>query len=266
MKKIISMIVGLSLLACLSLGISGCGSDKTGLDYVKEKKTLVVGFTDFPPFGYMENGEYLGFDLELAKLVCDKLLVTFKAQYIDWDAQVLEINSKKVDCIWNGMTITEKRKENMIFSKPYFQTNLVAITTKDSNINSISDLANKRIGVESNGTADINLSENELYNKNLLKFTTVSEVLLALEGNQIDAMVVDATYANDYIMKKSAASNKYKIVDGTVGDIEEYGIAFRKEDATLKDAVDKAIDELLEEGKIAPILEKYFGKSNGFKR
>lgn len=264
MKKLLVFI----MLFIVSVFMFACKKeDKIGLDYVKDKGELVVGFTDFPPFGYMQNGEYLGFDLEVAKLVCEKLGVKFKAQYIDWDAQVMEINSKKVDCIWNAMTITEARKENMIFSKPYFETELVVLTVKDSTkVTSVDDLTKDgvKIGVESNGTADINLSEDDKYT--IEKYLTVSNALFALEAGNIDAIVVDKTYANDYVMKQSAAQEKYQIIDGTVGEKEEYGIAFRKEDVDLKDAVDKAFDELVQEGKIAPIVSKYFGESNGFKR
>lgn len=264
MKKLLVLV-----LVFISLFMFGCKKNKDlkGLDYVKDKKELIVGFTDFPPFGYMQEGEYLGFDLEVAKLVCEKLGVTFKAQYIDWDAQVMEINSKKVDCIWNAMTITEARKENMIFSKPYFETELVVLTTINSEkVTSVDDLTKDgvKIGVEANGTADINLSESEEYT--IEKYLTVSNALFALEAGNIDAIVVDKTYANDYVMKQAAAQDKYKIVDGIVGEKEEYGIAFRKEDSDLRDAVDKAFDELVQEGKIAPIVAKYFGESNGFKR
>ncbi len=264
MKKLLVFI----MLCIVSVFMFACKKEeKTGLDYIKDKGELIVGFTDFPPFGYMENGEYLGFDLEVAKLVCEKLGVTFKAQYIDWDAQVLEINSKKVDCIWNAMSITEARKENMIFTKPYFETELVVLTTKDNNnVKSVDDLTNDnvKIGVEANGTADINLSDSDEYT--IEKYLTVSNALFALEAGNIDAIVVDKTYANDYVMKQSAAQEKYQVLDGTVGDVEEYGVAFRKEDVDLKDAVDKAFDELVSEGKIAPIVAKYFGESNGFKR
>ena len=159
MKKLLVLV-----LVFISLFMFGCKKNKDlkGLDYVKDKKELIVGFTDFPPFGYMQEGEYLGFDLEVAKLVCEKLGVTFKAQYIDWDAQVMEINSKKVDCIWNAMTITEARKENMIFSKPYFETELVVLTTINSEkVTSVDDLTKDgvKIGVEANGTAELKLSD-----------------------------------------------------------------------------------------------------------
>jgi len=267
MKKIIRKMFLLMLVIIGGLFAVGCNNeDLTGLEYVKDKGTFIVGFTDFPPFGYVEDGKYLGFDLEVAKLVCEKLDVTFEAQYINWDAQVFEIYSKKVDCIWNGMTITEARCENMIFSKPYFQTELVVLTTVSSNLTTIQGVNDIKIGVEANGTADLNLSENDDYSDKLEKFTTVSDALLALEGGQIDVIVVDKTYANDYVMQKEAALEKYKILDGTVGDIEEYGIAFRKEDSDLRDAVDTAFDELVAEGKVAPILAKYFGESNGFTR
>lgn len=234
--------------------------EKKGLERIKNSGYLVLGFTDFQPFGYIEDGKYYGFDLELAALVAEELGVKLTPKYIDWDAQVLELQ-ENVDCIWNAMTITEKRKENMIFTKPYWETNLVAVVKADSEMTKVEDIKGKKISVEANGTADINLSGNEDYK--VSQYTTVSDARIAVDSGQADAFVADATYVQDILTKYS---DQYKVLDGTIGDIEEYGVAFRQGEEDLRDEVDKIIDKLYEEGKIDELLAKYFGEGNGFKR
>lgn len=258
-KVLICFTIIISMILLVSCGGEN-PTNKVGLERIKEEGKLVLGFTEFPPFGYLEDNEYKGFDLELAKMVCDELGVELVCKYIDWDAQVMELQ-ENVDCIWNAMTITEKRMENMIFTKPYWETNLVAVVLKDSELTSVDDLVGKTIAVEANSTADINLSESKDYIVD--KYTKVSEALLAVKSNQAVALVADATYVNDVLSKYSG---EYKVLEGTIGDIEEYGIAFRKEEASLRDEVDKIIDKLYQEGKIDTLLAKYFGDANGFKR
>lgn len=264
MKKGVKVLFSLFILLLGIVTLTSCGekesNDKIGLDRIKEEGKLVLGFTEFPPFGYLEDNTYKGFDLELAKMVCDELGVELVCKYIDWDAQVMELQ-ENVDCIWNAMTITEKRKENMIFTKPYWETNLVAVVLKDSDLTKVDELVSKTIAVEANGTADINLSESKDYTVD--KYTKVSEALLAVKSNKAVALVADATYVSDVLSKNTG---EYKVLDGTIGDIEEYGIAFRKEEADLRDEVDKIIDKLYSEGKIDALLAKYFGDANGFKR
>ena len=262
--KITKVLISLLVIVLGIITLTSCGGDnpseKIGLDRIKEEGKLVLGFTEFPPFGYLEDNEYKGFDLELAKLVCDELGVELVCKYIDWDAQVMELQ-ENVDCIWNAMTITEKRKENMVFTKPYWETNLVAVVLNDSSLTSVDELVGKVIAVEANGTADINLSESKDYT--VEKYTKVSEALLAVKSNKATALVADATYVNDVLAKYSG---EYKVLNGNIGDIEEYGIAFRKTETDLRDEVDKIIDKLYAEGKIDALLAKYFGDANGFKR
>ena len=235
-------------------------SEKVGYERIKENGKLVVGFTDFAPFGYVENDEYKGFDLDLAKLVAAELGVDVEFKYIEWEAQVAEINTN-VDCIWNAMTITPKRQENMEFTKPYWETNLVAVVKADSELTSVAELAGKKISVEANGTADINLSGSKDYD--VKQYTTVSEARTAVTAGQADAFVADATYVEDVLSKYAG---EYKVLEGTIGDVEEYGVAFRKAEGDLRDKVDEIIDKLYFEGKIDALLEKYFGEGNGFKR
>ena len=159
------------------------------------------------------------------------------------------------------MTITEKRKENMVFTKPYWETNLVAVVKVDSELTKVEDIKGKNIAVEANSTADISLNESEDYQ--VSQFTKVSDARLAVSSGQADALVADATYVDDILTKYLG---EYKKLEGTIGDVEEYGVAFRKNEVDIKDKVDQIIDKLYAEGKITPLLEKYFGEGNGFKR
>ena len=259
MKKIFTLIISIILITSLS----SCSKESDLSDYeqIKESGELVVGFTDFPPFGYMDNGVEKGLDLEIAKLVCLDLGLDFKAQYIDWDTKIMEINSKKVDVIWNGMTLTDEVAKNLTVSKTYFKTELVVITNKGKEFASVDDLVGKKIAVEANSSSDISLSGNDDYN--VIDFTTTSECLLALKGNQVDAFVVDSTYANDYIMKKENAKDSYAVSSFTVGEKEDYVIGFRKGSTSLRDAVDASIDSLYERGDLDNIITEYFGSIEG---
>jgi polar amino acid transport system substrate-binding protein len=255
MKKMI--LLALTLLAAFSL--AGCQSSKTDLEYIMEKETFVVGFTDFPPMGFSENGKATGFDIELAQAVMDKLGIKLETRYIDWDAKVLELKSKRIDAVWNGLTITEERKLEMTFSKPYFNNNLIIIAKTSANINTIADLTGKNLGVENQSSADISVSKNQTILDNVSevkKYNTSAEAILALNAGQVDAVIVDEIYARYVVLKETGTT--YAIGTEIIGG-EQYGIGFRLGDEALRDRVDEIIDELYEEGVISAISIKYFG-------
>ena len=131
MKKRIVALVLAVLTLVLALGFAGCKkNDKTDWDYIADKGELVIGITYFRPMNYMENGELVGFETEFAKAVCEKLGVTAKFQEIDWDSKVTELNSKTIDCIWNGMTATDELKNQINFSNAYMNNSQVAVIRK----------------------------------------------------------------------------------------------------------------------------------------
>lgn len=245
--------------------LSGCqNTNKDALQYVRDKGTLVVGVTDFPPMGYLEGGETIGFDIDLATLVAEELGVELVIQYIDWDSKVFELESYAIDCIWNGMTITAERKLQMTFSEKYLDNNLIILTKEGSPIDTLADLAGKIVGVESSSSGELAVRSNtSVFNglKRLDVYGTSSEALMALEGGSIDAMVVDEIYARYFVLKNST---NYEIGSEIVG-VEEYGIGFRLQDVSLCEAIDDIIDTLAEEGKIETISMKWFG-TNLFNR
>ena len=120
MKKMMIVFMGLVLVLSLMACSTSTDTQDNSLQDILDKGEIVIGFTDYPPMGFMVDGEATGFDLDIAKEVAERLGVNPVFQYIDWDAKVLELNSKAIDVIWNGLTITEERKNEILFSKPYF--------------------------------------------------------------------------------------------------------------------------------------------------
>ncbi len=254
------------LLLLLSLSfVVGCKKEaQDSLEYVKEKGVLTIGVTDFPPMGYLDNGETVGFDIDLAKLVAEKLGVELEIKYIDWESKLFELESYAIDCIWNGMTITDERKLQMTFSRKYLDNNLIILTLADSSIDTLADLSGKVVGVESGSSGELAVTKNTSVANSITRldlFGTSSEALMALQGGSIDAMVVDEIYARYYLLDNST---QYELGTEIVG-VEEYGIGFRLPDVTLCNEIDAIIDELALEGKISIISNKWFG-ANLFNR
>jgi len=240
------------------LVLFGCSSKQINtLDTVLKRGKLIVGYTEFPPMGYMENGNVIGFDIDLAKEVSKKLGVEVEFKYIDWNSKFFELESGRIDCIWNGLTITEDRLKEMEFSKKYLDNNLVILTLKSSNIETSADLNGKIIGVESTSSGQIALVNNKkIYAsiKKMNEYDTSNSALLALKSGAIDAMIVDEIYARYYVLNKS---DEFKIGKEIIGT-EEYGIGFTKGNTTLKDKIDEILDELVASGVAQEISQKWF--------
>lgn len=238
--------------------LTSCQSGLTDLDYIMDKNTFILGFTDFPPMGFTNQGKDTGFDIELAEAVMDKIGVSLVTRYIEWDAKVFELNSKRIDAVWNGLTITEERKLEMTFSKPYFENSLVILSELNSGITSRSDLTNKKVGVELSSSADIALTKETALIKSLKevkKYDNSSSAFLALNAGQIDAMIVDEIYARYVVIKENP--NQYQVSEDVIGG-EFYGVGFRFGDVKLAEKVDEAIDELVEEGFVSTLSIRYF--------
>lgn len=249
----------LLLLLSGSALLTACQPSKSDLEYIEDKGTFILGFTDFPPMGFNVSGEPTGFDIEIAKLVFERLDLKLEFRYIDWDSKVVELESKRIDAIWNGFTITEERKLEVTFSKAYFDNNLIILSKTTAGIDTISDLANKNIGVESTSSADSAVSKNQdiiSSIREVKKYNTSAEAVLALNAGLIDAVIVDEIYARYVVMKDT--NNLYTIGSEIIGS-EQYGIGFRLGDLALRDKVDAILDDLYEEGLITPISIKYFG-------
>jgi len=255
MKKLLFIVLAILLVGCQSKGVS---EGDNSLNNIIEKGKMIVGFTEYPPMGFKENGEVTGFDIDIAKAVGEKLGVDIEFVYIDWDAKVLELGAGNIDMIWNGLTITEDRKKEILFSKPYFNNRIVILTLKDSTINSINDLANKNVGVELQSSGQSALESSNVFGSisEMVKYTTITEAVLDLKAGGIDAIVADEIFAR-YAVSKDV--NSYKIPED-VFNSENYGIGFRLNDIALRDKIDQIIDGLADDGTALEISLKWFGE------
>ena len=224
-----------------------------------EEGKLVVGFdAEYPPYGYMDdNGEYTGFDLELAQAVCDIEGWELVKTPIDWDSKDMELNSGSIDCIWNGFTMTG-REEDDTFSVPYVDNSQVIVTSEESGINGLEDLSGKIVGVQA-ASAALALLEDEEGQKELAdtfgtlqQFADYNSAFVELQAGSIDAIAMDVGVAQYQIKSREG----YKILDETLNS-EQYAVAFKKGNEELADIIDKDLMTLLEDGTFDELAEKY---------
>lgn len=241
----------------VATGFVSCSKKK-----VEEKNTFVLGLDDsFPPLGFRdENNNIVGYDIDLAKEVAKRMNKELVCQPIDWAAKEQELNTKKIDCIWNGFTMTKERQEAMAFTKPYLDNAQVVVVRADSGIKTLSGLAGKVIGVQSGSSAEDALNENEDFKKSLKSIVEFKENITALndlEIKNVDGVVMDQVVAN-YSIKQTGRD--YIVLSEGLAN-EEYGIAFRKDDVELRDKVQLILEEMEKDGTVATISSKWFGKN-----
>lgn len=260
-KKIIIGLIALLLVIGLIIVVKNLQTDEKGdsLERILNKKTFILGLDDsFPPMGYRdENNNIVGFDIDVAKEVCDRLGVELVLQPITWTANERELNSYNIDCIWNGMSVTDSRKNAMSLSKSYLRNKMIFVIKNDK-LTSLDDLKGKKIGVQSGSSAEGILQNAEIYSqcKEVVSYTDNITAFMDLEINQIDAVLIDNIVADYYI----TSNNKdYKIIDEPLA-AEEFAIGFRKDDTVLRDKIDTILLEMKEDGSLAKISEKWFGK------
>ena len=264
MKKLILVIVALCGAALLFAGGADekSGSGDNSLQYIKDNGVLILGLDDsFPPMGFRdEAGEVAGFDIDLAKEVAKRLGVELKFQPIDWDAKILDLNSKDIDVIWNGLTINDERKEKIDFSKPYIANKQIVIVQAGSGIDRKADLAGKTVGIQLGSSAEDAVASEPAIMKSfaeLAKFQDNVQALMDLEIGRLDAVVVDEILGRYYISKKPAV---FTVATDYFAE-EEYGIGFRKGEKAFVAAVDKALDDMVKDGSAAAISKKWFGEN-----
>ena len=239
------------------------GDSDTSLAYIQDKGTLVLGLDDsFPPMGYRdENNEIVGYDIDLATEVCKRLGVELKLQPIDWTAKENELNTKKIDCIWNGMSIDEERKQNMTLSIPYLDNSMSFVVKSDSGIKTLADMAGKKLALQSGSTAATALDEAADFKATLGEVVGLKDnmtALMDLEMGGVDVVLMDDVVANYYI----ATNNKpFELLEETLST-EEYAVGFRKGDEALANAVNETLQEMAKDGKLNEITQKWFGKDN----
>lgn len=250
MKK--KNIMAAALVAAMAATmLAGCGS-KGG------DKTFTVGFdAEYPPYGYMDdNGEYTGFDLELAQKVCEMEGWTLEKKPIDWDSKDMELESGAIDCIWNGFTM-DGREDDYTWSQPYVDNSQVIVVAEDSGISTLADLAGKTVGVQAASAALTLLQEDQAELAGtfagLQEFADYNSAFVELQAGSVDAVAMDVGVANYQIKTRGEG---YTILSEVLNS-EKYAIGFKKGNTELCDTVDADLTKLAEDGTVKELAEKY---------
>ena len=275
MKRIVSMFLAgamaLSLAACggaasstaasstaSSAAASGSAvseSADSDLAYIKNKGKMTIGYTVYEPMNYTDaDGNFTGFDTELATAVCEKLGVEPEFVEINWDTKIVELDAKSIDCIWNGMTLTDEIQQNAACTKAYAKNAQVVVVKDGTDYSSTADLVGKTVVAEAGSAGesaiegDENLSQADYVSKSVQ-----TDCLMEVAAGTADAAVLDLTLANAMIGEGTDYAN-LKIVDEL--NAEEYGVAFRK-GSDAAEAVNEAFDELKADGTMQALADKY---------
>ena len=223
---------------------------------------FIVGFDqDFPPMGFVgDDGQYTGFDLDLAKEVASRLNLEFVPQPIAWDSKDMELNSGTIDCIWNGFTMNG-REDAYTWSEPYMNNSQVVVVNADSGIEKLADLAGKIVEVQADSSAEAALKDNTELSSTFGTLQTTPDyntAFMDLEMGAVDAIAMDVIVAGYQIEQRDDGS-KFKILDEDLAS-EEYGIGFKKGNEELRDKVQSTLEEMAKDGKLEEISNQWFGR------
>ena len=263
MKKLLTLI----LAGALTFSMSACTEKKdvadtdntseavSDLAYVTEKGKMVIGYTIYEPMNFEdENGELTGFDTEFAQAVCKKLDVEPEFVVIDWDNKFLELEAKSIDCIWNGMTISDEVKLNTNVSKAYVK-NAQVVVMKSDKVNDYKDaesMKDLKFAAEAGSAGEAAIKDNGL-DANYVAVAAQTDAMLEVMSGSVDACVIDITMANAMTGEGTSYAS---LASGIELTTEEYGIGFRK-DSDITEKVNGIIDELTADGTMAKLAEKY---------
>ena len=233
--------------------------EKSTLDLAKEAGKLVVGLDDaFPPFGFRnDKNELVGFDIDLGEALAEKLGLKIEWQPSEWSGIIPSLKTKKFDAIWSGMSVTEKRLEEVNFTTPYIgSAQVIILATDNDEIKSREDLAGKVVGTQLGSTGEV-ACERELVDlKDLKTFDVFTEAINDLKTGRLNAVVIDDITARYYLKQQP---DVFKVLDDILS-YEPMAIAVRKEDADLLEALNKAIESMVDDGTYKAISEQWFGE------
>lgn len=280
MKKLISLLLAAGMAASLAACGSTAASDsastaestseaastaeaastdaaegESDLAYIKDKGKMTIGYTVYAPMNYTdENGEFVGFDTELATAVCEQLGVEPEFVEINWDTKIVELDAKSIDCIWNGMTLTDDIMANTACTEAYAKNAQVVVMKKDSGYTSTADLIGKTVVAEAGSAGETTVQEDEnLSQADYVSKSVQTDCLMEVAAGTADAAVLDLTLASAMIGEGTDYAD-LEIVDEL--NAEEYGVAFRKgSDAAA--AVNEAFAALKEDGTMQALADKY---------
>lgn len=278
MKKKLLLLAAVLVLAVGSLALTGCGgnggsdaqggSDEgaaadTSWTDMQDKGELVVGLDDtFAPMGFRdEENNLVGFDIDLANAVGKELGISVKFQPINWDSKELELTSKNVDCLWNGMSATPERMEKMSLSNKYLNNKIIIMALKkDVKVAKAEDLADYNIGTQADSAALETMQADpafDTFKDKITEYKTYDQALMDMQAGRLDCIVVDQVLGE---YKNSKLKEKMAVCDYDFGD-DFYAIGFRKEDKELTNKVNEAIQALIDNGEAEKISNTWFGKN-----
>ena len=265
-KLLVLLTVMVMVLGCFAM--TGCGGSDEGNGednswaYIEEKGELIVGLDDtFAPMGFRdEAGNLVGFDIDLANAVGQQLGVKVTFQPINWDSKEMELESKNIDCIWNGMSATPERMESMSLSYKYLNNKIVVMALDENvKVTTGADLANYNIGTQTDSAALETMMADadwDAFSANVTEYKTYDQALMDMQAGRVDCIVVDQVLGE---YKNSKLQEKMIVCDYNFGD-DYYAIGFRAGETELTNKVNDAIKALIDDGTAAKISNDWFGK------
>lgn len=266
MKKVLNVLLTAAVIAAALMLFSACAGcvsreagrgDDDSLQKIIDAGQFVLGLDqNFPPMGFLdESGTITGFDIDVAGEVCKRLGVKLVLKPIDWDEKEDELNSGKIDCIWNGLSVTPDREQSMNLSDPYMKNELIFIVLEDSDAKGLRDLAGKTVGVQSGSTGEEELERSSIYpDIKAKRYDTALEVIDRLNAGEIDVALIDSVLSYYCIF---SSETQYYILSESLAE-EEYAIGFRKNDQKLRDRIQEIISEMKADGTLGQISKKWF--------
>ena len=252
MKKIIALL----LVTIMAFSIAGCAAPSAGqsdLDYIKGKGTLIVGITDFAPMDYKDDsGEWIGFDADLGRKVAEDLGIGIEFIEIDWDNKILELDNKSIDCVWNGMTLTNEVKAAMNCTNAYCKNAQVVVIKADkaADYQEEEKLSDLQFAVEA-GSAGEQVAEEKGWN--FTSLTSQADALMEVEAGSSDACIIDLLMAGAMIGEGTSYTDLTTTVELTE---EAYGVGCRK-DSDLTAALNDEFKKLYDDGTIESLAKEY---------
>ena len=270
MTKTIKRVVAVSMIAVLALSVfmlTGCGKksddgSKTDWEYIEDRGKIIVGLDDtFAPMGFRDkDNNIVGFDIDLAKATFKEMGLDVEFKAIDWTAKEAELSSKKIDCIWNGLSVTPDRIKNLSMSKRYCANReLVMSLDKSINIKDATELKNYKIATQADSAAADDIKAHELYEEfkdNVTEYKTYDQALLDMKAGRVDVVVIDEVYAT------YNNANKEKLYESEFNfGSDDYAVGFRKEDTQLTEKFNEAFKKIIDSGEAEKISNEWFGRN-----
>ncbi|MCX7615469.1 MAG: amino acid ABC transporter substrate-binding protein [Clostridiales bacterium] len=281
MRKILSLTLALALLTLTAFGCAAkpkntqnadqktpaqtqtpAQNSDNSLQYIKDNGKFVVGLDEtFIPMGFRDEktNEIVGFDVDLAKEVGKRMGVEVVFQPIDWDAKEQELSTKNIDCIWNGFSISDERKQKMTLTEAYMNNQIALVVKKDSTIKTLADMSGKKAGVQSGSSGAQAIDDNANFKKSLkdtVEYKDYLTALMDLDKGSTDAVVMDSTMARYLITKEG---KNFRVVDEALLP-EQYAVGLRKGEEALKAEIGKQLKAMAADGTMATISKKWFGE------